>query len=47
MDANNTNKARDVSIQLLRLCQTKQLPLLSNLLQFLVRFEYHAKKKKR
>jgi hypothetical protein len=38
MDANNIDKARDVSTQLLQLCQTKQLPLLSNILQFLVRF---------
>jgi hypothetical protein len=38
MDANSIDKAREVSIQLLQLCQTKQLPLLSNIIQFLVRF---------
>jgi len=40
MDANNLDKAREVSTQLLQLCQTKQLPLLSNILQFLVKFKY-------
>ncbi|CAF0762870.1 unnamed protein product [Rotaria sordida] len=35
MDANNMDKAREISNQLLQLCQTKQLPLLSNILQFL------------
>ena len=46
MDANNPDKAREVSMQLLQLCQTKQLPLLSNLLQFLVRFLILNKKKR-
>jgi hypothetical protein len=45
MDANNIDKARDVSTQLLQLCQTKQLPLLSNILQFLVRYSYKEKQK--
>ena len=43
IDAKNLPKAREVSTQLLQLCQTKQLPLLSNVLQFLVRFEYHRR----
>jgi hypothetical protein len=42
MDANNLGKAREISTQLLRLCQTKQLPLLSNLLQFLVSCKYQT-----
>lgn len=44
MDANNIDKAREVSTQLLQLCQTKQLPHLSNILQFLVRFISEEKK---
>ncbi|CAF3402753.1 unnamed protein product [Rotaria sp. Silwood1] len=35
IDADNMNKAQDISRQLLQLCQTKQLSLLSNILQFL------------
>ncbi|CAF4287293.1 unnamed protein product [Rotaria sp. Silwood2] len=35
MDANNMTKAREISNQLLQLCQRKQLALLSNILQFL------------
>ncbi|CAF3399137.1 unnamed protein product [Rotaria socialis] len=35
MDANNITKARETSVQLLQLCRKKQLPLLSNVLQFL------------
>jgi len=39
MDANNMDKAQEISTELLQLCQNKQLPLLSNILQFLVRFK--------
>ena len=38
MDANKMDQAEEISIQLLQLCQVKQLALLSNVLQFLVRF---------
>jgi hypothetical protein len=34
------DKAQEISTELLQLCQNKQLPLLSNILQFLVRFKY-------
>jgi hypothetical protein len=43
MDAHNIEKAREISVQLLQLCHTKQLPLLSNILQFLVRFKSNKK----
>lgn len=37
IDAKNLTKAREVGIQLLQLCQSKKLSVVSNFLQFLVR----------
>ena len=40
IDAKNIPKAREVSIQLLQLCQSKKLSVVSNFLQYLVRLRY-------
>ena len=37
IDAKNLSKAREVSVQLLQLCQSKKLSVVSNFLQYLVR----------